>query len=307
LSLLNECRENTEAIIDDIWEKCGLGGRRQFYNRMKARARYMKVAKQRKPRKNKIKQAIKEQISFVEKNMEVLDGLAPEVWLDTEAMKHMARLNTIRKVLEQQTTMVQTGSHSIADRIVNLRQPHVRPIVRGKVSAPVEFGQKISVSVVNGYTFIDKQCWDNFSEGKTLIESAEKYKARCGVYPKAILADKTYRNRENIRFCKQNDIRLSGPRLGRPKAEEMEADRDLAYRDSCERNTVEGRYGIAKRRYGLDLIMAILPNTAETEVALNILAMNIAHLMRVLLRLFHRLLPNSLVLRDTISNRLALA
>jgi hypothetical protein len=282
LSLLNECRENTEAIIDHVWKESCLSGRRMFYNRKKARAGYLSVAKQRKPRKRRIRQAIKEQIGFVKKNMEVLDKLTQEARMAMEP-KHIERLHTIREVLEQQTAMMQTGSRSTADRIVNLRQSHVRPIVRGKASAPVEFGQKISVSVVKGYTFVERQSWDNFSEGVTLIESAEKYRNRHGVYPKAILADKTYRNRDNIRFCKANGIRLTGPRLGRPKKEEIEADREQAYQDSCKRNMVESRFGIGKRRYGLDLIMARLPFTAETEAALNIFVANAALLLRAFL------------------------
>lgn len=51
-----------------------------------------------------------------------------------------------------------------------MRQPHVRPIVRGKVSAPVEFGAKLSVSVVNGYIFTEKLEWDD-NEGSTLIDA----------------------------------------------------------------------------------------------------------------------------------------
>ena len=289
LSLLNECRENTEKIIDLIWEMTDRGGRRVMYNRKKARANYLKIAKQRKPRKQQLQRAIKDQLSYVTKNIEVLDSLPIET-LNILRSKHLIRLETIRKVVEQQRFMIENKSHSVEDRIVSLRQPHVRPIVRGKARSPVEFGQKISISVIRGYTFIEKQSWNNFSEGKTLIESAEKYKARHGVYPKVIQADMTYRNRENLNFCKQNDIRLSGPRLGRPKKEELEADRELMYRDSCERNMVEGRHGIAKRRYGLDLIMTRLENTSETEASLNILVMNVAHLMRVLLRLFARML-----------------
>ena len=199
LSLLNECRENMEAILDHIWDANRLGGRRTPYHRKKARARYLRVAKQRKPRRLQIKKAIKEQISWVRKSVEVLDSLVPEA-KETMVAKHRIRLATIRKVLEQQTQMQQTGSHCVEDRIVNLRQPHVRPIVRGKVSTPVEFGQKIAISVVNGFTFIEEQGWDNFSEGLTLQDSAEKYKVRHGVYPAAILADKTYRNRANLNF-----------------------------------------------------------------------------------------------------------
>jgi len=287
LSLLNECRENTESIIDHIYETNGLSGRRTSYSRKKARSKYLQIAKQHKPRKKKIKKAIKEQIIWVRKNLEALDDLTADPQNALEP-KHLIRLITIRKVLEQQSQMEQTGNRSVGDRIVNLRQPHVRPIVRGKVSAPVEFGQKIALSVVNGYTFIEKQGWNNFSEGQTLRESAEKYKERHGVYPVAILADKTYRNRINLNFCKENGIRLSGPRLGRPKKEELEADKEQAYRDSCERNMVEGRIGIDKRRYGLDLIMSRLSSSAETEAVMNILVMNVAHLLRVLFYLFSK-------------------
>lgn len=53
--------------------------------------------------------------------------------------KHLSRLATIRKVLAQQTKMMETGSHSAEDRIVSLGQPHVRPIVRGKVHCYLSF------------------------------------------------------------------------------------------------------------------------------------------------------------------------
>ena len=62
------------------------------------------------------------------------------------------------------------------------------------------------------------------------------------------------------------------------------------YKDSCERNTVESRNGIGKRRYGLDLIMAYFAETGKTEAAFIILAMNVAHLLRLLLSLFCHML-----------------
>ena len=39
-------------------------------------------------------------------------------------------------------------------------------------------------------------------------------------------------------------------------------------------------------RYGLNLVMAILSCTAETEASLNVLSMNVAHVLRAFLRLF---------------------
>ncbi len=70
------------------------------------------------------------------------------------------------------------------------------------------------------------------------------------------------------------------------------------YKDSCERNAIEGRNGNAKRRFGLDLIMAKLDETAKTEAALVILAMNASHRLALwLARFFRRILylPDFLV------------
>ena len=41
----------------------------------------------------------------------------------------------------------------------------------------------------------------------------EQYKHRTGHYPERILADKIYRNRNNLAYCKERSIRLSGPAL----------------------------------------------------------------------------------------------
>jgi hypothetical protein len=140
--------------------------------------------------------------------------------------------------------------------------------------------------VVDGFTFIDVQSFDNFNEGITLIASAEKFHTRHGCWPKAILADTIYRTSDNRKFCKEHGIRLSGPRLGSPNASEIQADKEQAYRDSCDRNIVESRNGIGKRRYGLDLIMAYLPETAMTEAAFQVLCMNAR--LRLLWRIFFR-------------------
>jgi hypothetical protein len=283
LSLLNECREDTEKIIDDIWEQTERKGHKTAYSRKKARKEYLKIAKQRKPRKNQVRQAVRTQLECVEKNVEALEVMLQQVSIESY-LKHLSQFETIKEIAGQQRYHHENPGKSIPNRIVSVSQPHVRPIVRGKARSEVEFGQKLSFSIVDGYTFIENQSWDNFAEGNTLKASAEKYRERHGAYPKAILADKTYRNRENIHFCKENDIRLSGPRLGRPKASEIEADKEQAYQDSCDRNIVEGRIGVNKRRYGLDLIYARRERTGETEAGINVICMNVAHTIKSFFR-----------------------
>jgi IS5 family transposase len=92
----------------------------------------------------------------------------------------------------------------------------VRPIKRGKAGAATEFGAKISVSAIDGYTYLDRLSWDAYNDSADLIEQAEAYKDRFGRYPNSIHADKIYSTRGNIKFCKKHGIRLSGPALGRP-------------------------------------------------------------------------------------------
>jgi IS5 family transposase len=112
--------------------------------------------------------------------------------------------------------MYEQRSRRIDDRIVSISQPHVRPIKRGKAGADTEFGAKVSISLVDGVSFVDRISWDNFNEGIDLIGQIKSYRIRFGHYPKSVHADKIYRNRDNRKYCKKHNIRLSGPKLGRP-------------------------------------------------------------------------------------------
>jgi len=124
------------------------------------------------------------------------------------------QLLVIQELYRQQRMMYTKQVHHAEDRIVSIHQPHIRPITRGKAKAKVEFGAKVSISMVQGFAFVERRQWDNFNEGVTLIESVETYKNRFGVYPKEVLADQIYRSRENRAYCKERGIRLSGPPLG---------------------------------------------------------------------------------------------
>jgi len=149
--------------------------------------------------------------------------------------------------------------------------------------AKVEFGAKVSVSMVQGFAFLERRQWDNFNEGVTLIESVEAYKERFGVYPKEVLADQIYRNRENRAYCKERGIRLSGPPLGRPsKQADTTEMKQIAKLDAGERNAIEGKFGEGKRKYGLNRIRARLEQTSGAVIALEFLVMNLERRLRLL-------------------------
>jgi len=90
LSLLNECREGTEKIIDDVWGKTDRKGHKTAYSRKKARRGYLEIAKRRRPRKNQIRQAVREQLECVEKNLETLDRILATISLDDFGIQHWA-------------------------------------------------------------------------------------------------------------------------------------------------------------------------------------------------------------------------
>ncbi len=87
----------------------------------------------------------------------------------------------IQELNRQRRHMYEHKKHQIDHRIVSIHQPHVRPIVSGKTDANVEFGAKISVSMMNGFATLDKLSWDAYHEAAHLHESAETYKRRYGV------------------------------------------------------------------------------------------------------------------------------
>ena len=180
--------------------------------------------------------------------------------------------------------MYDNRTHSVPDRIVSVSQPFVRPIVRGKAGKPVEFGAKLDISVVDGWTRLECCSFDAYNEAGNLQEMAEWFRKQEGHYPSRILADKIYRNRENLNYCKEHGIRLSGPALGRPKKGETR-DKAQDYRDECERVEVERRFSLAKRKCGMGLVTAKLRETAAHVIAMSVLVLNLRKIQYALLQL----------------------
>jgi transposase, IS5 family len=287
ISLLNEAREKLEAIIDVLYLPLqGVMTKPRTY-RETAHREYLRFAKQRKPRKKLIRKALRKQLGYVSRDLKhvgTLLGLSP-IPLTNRQKEQLA---VIGELYRQQQHMYDQKTHQVEDRIVSISQPHVRPIVRGKANASTEFGAKVAISLVNGYSFIEKLSWNNFNEGNTLQEAAETFKQRNGHYPEAIFADAIYRNRTNIAYCKARNIRLSGPKLGRPPQVKDPTLSKLERQDGKVRNAVEGKFGEGKRRYGLGLVMARLQETSETVIALQFLVMNLEQRLRNLFFLFFK-------------------
>ena len=280
VSLLNEARENAEQLLDVLHDPAD--GKKPRTYRQCARKDYLKYTRCRKHTSKMTRKAIGKQLGYLRRDLAAIDSkLSLGKSLTT---RQTERLDTIRTIYEQQKYMYNNRTHSVPDRIVSVSQPFVRPIVRGKAGKPVEFGAKLDISVVDGWTRLEHCSFDAYNESGNLQEMAERFREREGHYPSRILADKIYRNRENLSYCKEHGIRLSGPALGRPKKGEIR-DKAQDYRDECERVEVERKFSLAKRKCGMGLVTAKLRETAAHVIAMSILVLNLRKIQCTLLRL----------------------
>ena len=274
--LLNEAREWTEETIDKTHKK---GEKKPRTYRKQAHKDYISITRCKKRSGKKLRKAIREQLGYLRRNL----GYLKEIELSD---KQQSKFETVSKLYEQQKYMYDNRTHSVPDRIVSLSQPWIRPIVRGKAKASVEFGAKSDISVVDGFTRMEYYSFDAYNEATKLQETIERYKQRTGFYPTRVLADKIYRNRDNLRFCKERNIRLSGPALGRPKKDDI-VDKEEAYKDACQRVEVERKFSLAKRKCGMGMIVTRLKETSCHCLAMSILLLN---LRKVLFAIFQLLL-----------------
>ena len=285
IGLLNGVREQLECVIDQVCDGYGLKKPRTY--RKRARKDYLNLVKRKKRGTQVIRKAIRKQLQYIRRDVRYIVEYVQSGIVLTQAQKDC--MNLMTTVYEQQRLMFETGTHSIPGRIVSLPQPWVRPIVRGKTHANTEFGAKLDISVVDGWTRLEFCSFDAYNEAGNLRAMVERFREREGYYPSRILADKIYRNRENLNYCKAHGIRLSGPALGRPKRGEIR-DKAQDYRDECERVEVERRFSLAKRKCGMGLVTAKLRETAAHVIAMSVLVLNLRKIQRTLLWLLTYLL-----------------
>ena len=285
LNLLNKAREKTEAMIDTMHALLiGKNAKPRTY-RQRARKDYLAVAKQKRPGYKKVRKAIGRQLCYLRRNLKNIDKMVSDGLLMYLNKRQYRNLLVTKELYRQQLFMYENHTHKIADRIVSISQPHIRPIVRGKAKSNVEFGAKVSVSLIDGFSFVDRISWDSYNESGDLVGQIKNYRKRFGFYPESVHADQIYRNRENRQYCKKYGIRLSGPPLGRPKkvtpenAEQLKRDKQQHRQDEIDRVSIEGKFGQGKRRFSLARIMSKLAGTSEVVIMISFIVMNLEKIL----------------------------
>jgi IS5 family transposase len=281
IKLLNAAREKSEQLIDILYDKTLHGDDKLRTYREVARKDFLNAARIKAISGKQIYKAVGSQLRYLKRNLShitiLLTAYKTKDIKTPFKRRDIEYLDVLELVYYQQNKMHTERVNRVDDRIVNIHQPYVRPIKRGKDGKKVEFGSKMQVSLVNGFAFIDKLSWDNFNEGSCLVStSIKRYKARFGFYPAEVLADQIYCTRENRKLLKALGIKLMAKPLGRPSLEALSN-----HVSPGERNPIEGKFGQAKVGYGLGNICAKLKTTSESWIASIMLVLNLVNLTRL--------------------------
>jgi len=270
LDLLSAAREKSEELIDLLYDAEVHRQKPRTYRKI-ARKRYLHTAQKKNKSHKTIRQAVGGQLGYLARNLRSINKLLnsyDQIPLQDKEYKYLLVINT---VYQQQKEMYDNRTHQVDYRIVSIHQPHVRPIVRGKSHANVEFGAKIHVSMTEGISYLDEISWEAFNEGNHMLKYVEQFKRRFGYYPAELLADQIYCTRANRNALKLLGIKLIAKPLGRPSAVSN-------HLRPGERNPIEGKFGQAKTAYGLNRIRARLRGTSESMIASIILVLNLVKL-----------------------------
>jgi len=140
-----------------------------------------------------------------------------------------------------------------ATRIVSLHDPDARPIAKGRLGRPVEFGYKAQVVDNSDGIVVDHSLQvGNPPDAPQLVPAIERIKTRFGRAPRAVVADRGYGEAAVDRDLEGLEVkRVVIPRKGRPGAVRLHVQRTRSFRRLVKwRTGSEARISCLKRDYG---------------------------------------------------------
>lgn len=269
--LLEKVRIWLVERICEIEKKLKIKERARTYCRV-AREVYLDFQKKRKKKAKEVHKAKKQILQYVRRNIEQLKRAIDCTGDTIFGARIKEKLTIAVTIYRQQLEMLKKKVHSVEDRIVSFHRPHVRPIVRGKSGKEVEFGPKVSVSLVDGYLFLDKFSNDAYNEGTVLSESLKLHEDRFGKKPDVVITDKIYGSKTNREILKEEEIKAAFVPLGRKSWASKKIEKWVKQKQK-KRSRIEGFIGVSKVHYGLE---RLLYKNEELNIRLGLLAMNLS-------------------------------
>jgi IS5 family transposase len=128
----------------------------------------------------------------------------------------------IAEAILAQTEQKLNGASSIPERIVSLYDPEARPIRKGKLKKPNEFGRTLQLVQDSSGVILDHELHHGNPSDKTeLLPLVKKFKKRFGRAPSELATDKGYYSPENIQQLQSLKVkRIAIAKIGRLSKQE---------------------------------------------------------------------------------------
>jgi IS5 family transposase len=159
-----------------------------------------------------------------------------------------------RRVASQTRQRLAGSTPAGASRIVSLHDPDARPIVKGRLGKPVEFGYKAQLVDNEDGVILDHNIeLGNPPDAPMLEPAIQRIKQRTGHAPRAVTADRGYGEAAVEQSLRDAGVRyVVLPTKGKPNAARRPLERRRAFTAMVRwRTGAEGRISCAKRDFGL--------------------------------------------------------
>lgn len=157
------------------------------------------------------------------------------------------------RVVAQTRQRIAGDTPAGATRLVSLHDPDARPIRKGRLGKPVEFGYKAQVVDNEDGIILDHNVEiGNPPDAPQLVPAIKRVSGRCGKPPEAVTADRGYgKSAVDQELEKLGVKQVAIPRPGTP-SEKRRAEQDQAdFRELVRwRTGAEGRISALKRQHG---------------------------------------------------------
>ena len=199
-------------------------------------------------------------------------------WLH-QAINHLdTMVERTRKVVAQARSRLAGVMPESASRLVSLHDADARPIRKGRLGKPVEFGYKAQiVDNVDGIILDHSVEIGNPPDAPQLAPAIERITRRAGCPPRAVTADRGYGQASVENDLHQLGVRnVAIPRMSKPGTIRREFEHRRAFRYKVKwRTGSEGRINHLKRSYGWNRTELTGINGARTWCGHGVFAHNL--------------------------------
>ncbi|MBO8170119.1 MAG: ISNCY family transposase [Thermoanaerobacteraceae bacterium] len=227
--------------------------------------------------------------STVEEATTILKNASHKIWRDGDKASSKAKqlvqklkeqIDVNKRVIEQSKEVV-SGNRKIPDRVVSIHDTEARPIRKGKLKAPTEFGYKVLVQetedrLITGYEVHR----GNPSDESLLAECLDKHEKLFGKAPWGVATDRGFGSKANEELCAKKGVkRASLPRRGRLSQKQKAKEKENWFKRLQRwRAGGEGTISVLKRKYGLRRSLSRGYQGTKIWVASGIFAYNLQKL-----------------------------